>query len=101
MDITQRPKGPSKSIRDIKKPKYNPVITLKTYLTDDAAKSWRLSYLKNLANGTGSRKWQDYFKFVCENLSGDINSFKDDDKKKIEEIIAELEKKKTQDAQGL
>lgn len=93
MDISKRPKAPSIDIGSIQGSKRPPVETLKSYFTENDRKNHRLSFLKDLARVSKSPKWKEFFQFIGENLSGDMNTFSQENKEKIDMIILQVDEK--------
>lgn len=91
MSLDKMPKGPTKSMADIK-PKYRPEpFTLKRLLTSDEAKPYYISFLKELSNKKGH--WREYYEFYLQNQSGDIESMKPDIRKYAEKLVKDVQDK--------
>lgn len=100
MNITDRPKAAAIDIGSMKNPKKPKVTTLLQYFTDDEAKMWRVSFLKDLAKISKAHIWNEYLEFIQKNMSGDITSFSKDHIDFIDKMIKAVDEKRASESRG-
>ena len=91
MDITKREKAASKNAGEIKAPKQIERFTLKRLLTKDESENHLVPFLKGLSSEKGP--WAEYWDFYCKNMSGEVESMSEANRRFCEKIVKEVREK--------